>query len=118
MNCFKNNIVCTIYIITTTMFLVQGCSSKTATNINVCSNLVVSFSRDIQPIFISSCSKSGCHDGDPLNPGPLVNYNDVKQSINQILPSVTVGRMPKDSALSEGDKNKIICWINNGSLNN
>lgn len=77
------------------------------------------FSADVNPIIQGTCGSSGCHGtGSTNGPGALTNYAQISGSASSIRSAVSSGRMPKNSSLSSGQKNSIICWIDNGALNN
>ncbi|MFV1980623.1 MAG: hypothetical protein ACC655_05655, partial [Rhodothermia bacterium] len=58
--------------------ILVGCQSKTIDNSMIVEpGLPVSYSRDIQPIFNSSCSGSGCHINSTTNGVRLSSYQTV-----------------------------------------
>jgi hypothetical protein len=77
------------------------------------------FAADVSPIIQASCGIAGCHDALSSNgPGALTNHTQISVSASSIRSAVSSGRMPKNSSLSSAQKNSIICWIDNGALNN
>ena len=100
----------------------------------------VSFSADVNPIFQSSCSGSGCHIGHTTNGVNLTNYASVLGSVaqsygkNAILPSDAEGsplvniigpvplfgsRMPQGRPAFSQDQITIIReWIDDGAQDN
>jgi hypothetical protein len=77
------------------------------------------FAADVNPIIQGTCGGAGCHGtGSTNGPGALTNYAQISGSASSIRSAVSSGRMPKNSTLSSGQKNSIICWIDNGALNN
>lgn len=90
-----------------------GCTKKTATD--TCTG-VVSYSATIQPLFVSKCAGSGCHDG--LLLPSLAEYNVAHDAAKDIRNAVVRGIMPKNGSLTQAEKNAITCWIDNGALKN
>jgi hypothetical protein len=78
------------------------------------------FSNDVSPIIQRTCNDdSGCHgQGSTNGPGPLLTYPQVFNGRLAIRAAVASGRMPLNGNLSSADKNAILCWIDNGALNN
>jgi len=85
-----------------------------------CATTSVSFAADVKLIVDSKCSaNSGCHGtGSSNGPGVLTTYAAISQNKNQISAAVSSGIMPKGSSLTSDQKNKILCWIQNGAQNN
>ena len=78
-----------------------------------------SYATDVSPIISSVCASSGCHDASSVNgPGPLTNYQQVFNARALIRSAVASGLMPQNSTLPSDQKNAILCWIDNGALNN
>jgi|SRR4051812_36975427 hypothetical protein len=90
----------------------------------------VSFSGDIQPIFNSNCTTSGCHDDKPSHSPSLVqgkSYNAIMSGgyVNTAVPNSSIlynevksGAMPPTGALKQSDIQMIYDWIRNGAPNN
>jgi hypothetical protein len=78
------------------------------------------FAADINPIIQSTCAtNSSCHGSGSVNgPGALTSYSAVFNSRTSIRSAVSSGSMPKNSALSTSQKNSILCWIDNGAIEN
>ena len=87
---------------------------------NDCVGPAKSFAADVNPIVQSSCATSvSCHGaGSNSGPGPLLTYQQVFNARASIRSEVAAGRMPIGGSLSATQKSAIICWINNGALNN
>lgn len=78
-----------------------------------------SFSADVNPIIQASCNVVSCHAAGSTNgPGPLTNYTQISGAKTVIRTAVSTGRMPQGGTLTTAQKNSIICWIDNGALNN
>jgi hypothetical protein len=94
-------------------------NNSNPTNNNITCTGTKSFASDVSPIIQSVCASSGCHDASSTNgPGPLTNYLQVFNARATIRPAIVSGAMPKNSSLSASQKNAIICWIDNGAVNN
>jgi uncharacterized membrane protein len=97
-----------------------SCSEEDVAQTTSCSGTSVSFANDVKAIIDSKCAtNSGCHGAASVNgPGPLTTYTAIAQNKNQISAAINSGAMPKGSSLTSDQKNKILCWIQNGALNN
>jgi hypothetical protein len=77
------------------------------------------FTADVNPIIQGTCAVSGCHNAGSVNgPGELLTYNQIFTARVSIRAAVNSGTMPKNSTLSTGQKNSILCWIDSGAPNN
>ena len=77
------------------------------------------FAADVNPIIQSTCNTAGCHASGSVNgPGPLTNYNQVFNARSVVRAAVASGNMPRNSTLSAGQKNSILCWVDSGAPNN
>ncbi len=110
-------------IIFLTVFVSISCSKDgggggtTTVDCNTVTNKA--FAADVNPIVQASCGTIGCHDALSSNgPGALTNYTQVFSNRSIIRTAVSNGTMPKNTTLSTGQKNSIICWIDSGAPNN
>lgn len=84
-----------------------------------CTGAAINFTSDVFPIFQTVCSQSGCHNSGSLNgPGPLTNYAQISAAKVNIRAVILSGVMPKNTTLSNAQRNTIICWIDAGAANN
>lgn len=78
----------------------------------------VSYETTIRPLIDTNCMP--CHNGDgsePLAPD-LTTYEGV-ESIAQLIKDVTQsGRMPKEGSLTTSEIAAIMCWVDDGAMNN
>ncbi|MFO0355449.1 MAG: hypothetical protein ACK50A_00735 [Sphingobacteriaceae bacterium] len=70
-----------------------------------------SFSADVLPLINASCNTSGCHNN-------YSTYAQISAGKTSIRSRVLNGSMPKNSTLSNAQKDIIICWIDAGAPNN
>jgi hypothetical protein len=91
--------------------LFTGCSKDNTTNPYTpsCDGTVKSYSIDVAPLIESDCS--GCHQN-------FSTYSNLYASRNSVRSMVVSGQMPQGGGLSDADRNKIVCWIDNGAPNN
>jgi hypothetical protein len=75
-----------------------------------------SWQNDILPIMTASCATSGCHDG--ISRRDWTNYNEVKTYSASIKTRTQNKSMPFDGPLPQDQIDKIVCWVDNGALNN
>lgn len=98
---------------------VISCSKTETPAIDPCYNSSKNFTLDVNPIIQTYCNQTACHDANSINgPGPLTNYNEVFDARDKIKAVIEAGLMPQNTTLTTSQKNTIICWINNGALNN
>ncbi len=85
-----------------------------------CSGVAKSFSTDVSPIIQTTCATgSSCHSAGSINgPGELRTYSEISNARADIRSAILSGLMPKTGSLTSSQKNSIICWIDNGALNN
>ncbi|MEI7492409.1 MAG: hypothetical protein WCK92_13495 [Bacteroidota bacterium] len=74
-----------------------------------CSGAAKSFSSNVLPVIQSSCV--GCH-------SKYSNYSGITADKAAIKSTIVDGSMPQGSSLSTAQKNSVVCWIDNGALNN
>jgi hypothetical protein len=108
-----------------------ACSKSTDTTLNNnnnnnnggsvdCTGAAKLFSTDVNPIIQSTCATgSSCHGTGSINgPGELRTYSEIANAHAAIRSAILSGLMPKTGSLTNAQKNTIICWIDNGALNN
>ena len=111
-------------IFVSTIFFINGCSKGNGASnppaADPCAGLSFKFAADVQLIINTSCAtSSSCHASGSNNAGgSLTDYNLIFAKRSNIKFQVEAGLMPKGSALTAPQKNKIICWINSGAPNN
>ncbi|HJS53531.1 MAG TPA: hypothetical protein VJ765_03275 [Chitinophagaceae bacterium] len=112
-----------------TFFIVASCSKSgddpggggggggSTTN---CSGVPAAFAANVNPIIQSTCATDAtCHGSGSANgPGPLLSYTQIFNARVTIKTAVANGTMPKTGTITTAQKNTIICWIDNGALNN
>lgn len=76
----------------------------------------VSWEKDILPIMINSCATSGCHDG--ISRRDWTSYNEVKQYAASIKIRTQNRSMPFDQPLPQAQIDMIVCWVDNGAIEN
>lgn len=98
----------------------MACKKNDDNYVADCSSGTKSFATDVKPLMISACSSgSSCHGaGSRKGPGELLDYTQVNADLEEIRSEVVSGRMPQGRSLTTAEKNTIICWIDNGALNN
>ncbi|PWG05451.1 c-type cytochrome [Polaribacter aquimarinus] len=75
----------------------------------------ITFSNSVKLIIDANCVQ--CH-GNGGNFPNLTTFNGVKNSANIVKSVVASRRMPIGSSLAQDDIDAIVCWVNNGALNN
>jgi len=83
---------------------------------------MISFSEDLEPLFVSSCSTSGCHDATATAGYNLIGYNNISTNADVLLGVIrheTGVPMPLGgSQWPANDIQKLQCWIDQGKLDN
>ncbi len=92
-----------------TFFIACKKTTEPAVIPSVCDGVAKSFSNDVYPIIKSKCKL--CH-------FQYSGYSQIASAVSSIRSRVEDGSMPIGSSLSTSQKNIIICWIDNGALNN
>lgn len=75
-----------------------------------------SFSNRISQIITNSCAISGCHAGSQSP--DLRNFSNIQQFADRIKLRTTQKSMPPGGGLSDADIAAIVCWVDDGALNN
>ena len=110
-----------------------GDSSPTGPSNVVFPDANVSYSQHVQPLFLTTCALSGCHDditrqsdlsltsylNATMRPGIIIPMNAdasvlVQRIEGRIIPQMPLGRTPLNTNQREGIKK----WINEGAKNN
>lgn len=88
-----------------------GCkkSSNTSSTYTPTCTGTKSFKNDVFPLIQSACNS--CH-------ANLSNYAQVSSLASSIRSTIVSGSMPKNSTLSNSQKDVIVCWIDAGFPNN
>ena len=130
-----------VWLSCTALFFLTGCNyDKIDNSLVVAPGDPVLFSQDVLPIFLSSCSGSGCHIGSQTSGVNLTTYSSIINSvglqyngrivipgnaanspiINKVLSQPTNGsRMPLGRTPLSGNQITIIrTWIDEGAENN
>jgi hypothetical protein len=74
-----------------------------------CTGAEKSYKNDVAPVIASACS--GCHQN-------YNTYSQVSASRSSIRSVIVNGSMPRGGSLSTAQKDAIVCWIDNGAVNN
>lgn len=114
---FYTILACTVIVLFSSCS--KGNSNTPAVNTNACAGTAYSYSTDVQPIFATSCSISGCHNAGSTNSGgPFTSWTLIHAKASTIEGQVNAGIMPQTGSLTADQKKKIICWVESGALNN
>lgn len=77
----------------------------------------ISYENSVKPIIIGSCATTGCHVSGTGRVN-LTIFDNVKTNAASIKTRVLNGSMPKDDVLSAAEIEAIVCWVDDGALNN
>ena len=84
-----------------------------------CTTTSAKFAADVQPIILSKCAVSGCHDASASGGIIFQNYTQISSKKDRINARAVVEKtMPASGALLPAEIAKIKCWIDGGALNN
>jgi hypothetical protein len=109
-----------IFLITAVAGFLWACKKNNDAGSVDCSGPQKSFSSDVNPVVQASCAtNSGCHGAGSANgPGALLLYSQIFNARSDIRSAVASGHMPLNGSLTASERNAILCWIDNGALNN
>jgi len=84
---------------------------------------VISFQNDIKPIIDTSCAFTGCHNGDngpDKNWTVFTNFQNKRANVKDRItrPAGTAGHMPAAGSITQDQIQTIVCWVDQGGLNN
>lgn len=117
----KNILVTTSALLAFFLFLI-ACSKKSTGDVSadVCTATSAKFAANVLPLMQTKCAiNSGCHaTGSTNSGGVLMTYAQISARSSNIKSQVAAGIMPQTGSLTTAEKNAIICWVNNGALNN
>jgi hypothetical protein len=90
---------------------VAGCQkdSLTGSYTPTCDGTAKSYANDVAPLIRSYCSE--CH-------SEYSTYARLSASASKVRSEIVSGKMPEGITLTTAQKDAIVCWIDNGSLNN
>jgi uncharacterized membrane protein len=84
--------------------------------------VIVSFSKDVNPTFESKCSIPKCHNRDNNLIPYLTTWKEINSNKSDIPFQLQNGAMPpansKGGQLTSREKALILCWIDQGALDN
>ena len=116
----KSHLMKSAFAIVTALIFLCSCNKNPDSNSIDCSGPAKTFTTDVNPVIQSSCATSAaCHGaGSNSGPGALLNYSQVFNARSDIRSVVASGHMPPDKVLSISEKSAIVCWIDNGAMDN
>lgn len=84
-----------------------------------CENFIVSFKNDIKPIIETSCliNNSDCHGMNPSIPNWAL-FSEVQSHASEIKIRTSDRSMPKIGSLTQPEIDLIMCWVDNGAMDN
>ena len=77
----------------------------------------ISFQQSVSPIIMNSCAITGCHNGTNNLPN-FTLFGPVQANAAMIKTRTQSGNMPKTGTLTQNEKDLIVCWVDDGALNN
>ncbi|WP_158841825.1 c-type cytochrome [Polaribacter sp. L3A8] len=75
----------------------------------------ITFAKSVKPIIDTNCIE--CH-GSGGNSPNLTSYNSISASANIVRSAVASRRMPQGGSLTQAEIDAIVCWVENGALDN
>ena len=105
------------------IIMIYSSCSKGSSNNTVppptCSGTAFSYATDVRPIFVASCTISGCHDAASTNTGgPFTTWALIHAKAATVEAQVNAGIMPQTGSITADQKKKIVCWVESGAQNN
>ncbi len=77
----------------------------------------ISYENSVEPIIIGSCATTDCHVSGTGRVN-LTIFDNVQKNAESIKTRVLNGSMPKDDVLTDAEIEAIVCWVDDGALNN
>ena len=120
----KKIIIISIYAIALSMFSCRKDKADAPVETINCDSVTVTFNLNVQPIFLSNCATSGCHDATTASSGyVLETYSQISANAEASLSSMKYEsgytEMPYfSSKLHDTLINQVQCWIQDGKPNN
>lgn len=117
------NLRLTVVLICLGVIVIQSCDhSLPEPEIDPCAQ-TISFQNDVKPIINSSCALSGCHNGDngaDKNWTVFTNFQGKRANVKDRItrPPGTPGHMPAAGSITNVQIQTIVCWVDQGGLNN
>ena len=75
----------------------------------------ITYAKSVAPIINSTCIE--CHSTGKNFPN-LETFESIKNNSARVKDAVATRRMPRGGSLSQEQIDAIVCWVDNGSLNN
>lgn len=75
----------------------------------------ITYSKDIAPLINATCIE--CHGNGKISPN-LATFEAVKTSAERVKNAIVSRRMPLGGTLTQKEIDAVVCWVDNGSLNN
>jgi hypothetical protein len=97
-----------IFVLFVSLAMLGSCKKDTVYTPD-CTGGTKSFATDVLPLIQNNCES--CH-------ASYSNYSQISGSKSSIRSKIVDGSMPPGASLSTDQKNIIVCWIDNGALNN
>ncbi|PCI97881.1 MAG: hypothetical protein COB15_06795 [Flavobacteriales bacterium] len=119
----KNKIYASLLLATlciTLALIPTGCSKDNLEDNLNCNDFgTLSYKSQIAPLLMSRCGTSGCHISGFAS-GDLTNHAGVLAKVNNgsMRKRTLDGSMPPNATISDDEIKMIVCWIDNGALNN
>ena len=106
-----------------TLFLLISCRNDKVTPIEVECPDLISFSQDLEPLFINTCSTSGCHDATATSGYNLMGYDNIaavdSDSLLGVIRHDFGAPMPfGQPKWADSSIVKLQCWLKQGKLDN
>ena len=125
-HCEKNKNIFVLSLLSIFILVIPGCyidkeellypGSTLAVD---CTSTPAKFATDVQPLILSKCAVSGCHNASASGGLIFQNYAQVNAAKDRINARAVIEKtMPASGALLPAEIAKIKCWIDGGALNN
>jgi hypothetical protein len=103
--------IAVIGMLAAAIVFVTGCQKDSLTGSYTpnCNGTAKSYANDVAPLVRSYCSE--CH-------SEYSTYARLSASASRVRSVIVSGSMPQGTSLSTAQKDAIVCWIDNGVLNN
>ena len=88
-----------------------------------CSSEDISYLDDVRPIVTANCAISGCHNGDLGSDKDWRELENLQSRASEVkrritLPAGAAGHMPAKGSLTYDEIQTLVCWVDQGALDN
>ena len=117
------NVKCGIVIFLLIALISAACAEHDIPKAFDCSAEEISYINHVKPIVTQNCAISGCHNGDLGSERDWSNLGNLQAKSSEVkrritLPAGAAGHMPAKGSLTYDEIQTLVCWVDQGALDN